>query len=140
VNLQAQLHQQELRHNQELAIALRGINRNTRQIGAVAQQLANPLNHPQQPENSNGSVGSRLPSTFHSTANNEHPSAPPAPVLVPVWPNPVEGIHHPEVNLVAHQADPQEDPSFFKIISQVFNEMQFFVNFAHVCSHFHMAK
>jgi Skp family chaperone for outer membrane proteins len=46
-NLQAQLHQQELQHNQELAIAIRGINRNTGQIGAVAQQLENPINHPQ---------------------------------------------------------------------------------------------
>jgi hypothetical protein len=45
-NLQAQLHQQELWHNQELAITLRGINKNTRKIGAVAQQLENPLNHP----------------------------------------------------------------------------------------------
>jgi hypothetical protein len=45
MNLQTQLHQQELRHNQELEIALRGINRNTRKIGEVAQQLANPPIH-----------------------------------------------------------------------------------------------
>jgi len=64
--------------------------------------------------NYNDSVGSRLPSTFHSTARNEHPLAPPAPMLVPVWKNPAEGIHHPEANPVANPTDPQEDPTFFQ--------------------------
>jgi hypothetical protein len=38
-DLQSQLQQQEIRHNQELAIVLRGVNRNTRQIGVVTQRL-----------------------------------------------------------------------------------------------------
>jgi hypothetical protein len=114
VNLQGQLHQQELRHNQELAIALRGININTRQIGEMTQQLVNPLNHPQHPVNSNDSVGSRLPSTFHSVASNEHFLAPPVPALVPVSPNPAKGIHHPEANPTAYPANPQEDPTVFQ--------------------------
>ena len=46
-SLQAQLHQQEHWHDHELAIALRGININTRKIIAVAQKLENHLNHPQ---------------------------------------------------------------------------------------------
>jgi hypothetical protein len=112
-NLQGQLHQQELRHNQELAIALCGINRNTRKIGEMAQQMVNPLNHPQHPVNSNDSVGSRLPSTFHSAASNEHPLVPPAPAMVPVWPNPGEGIHHPDANPTTYPTNLQEDPTTF---------------------------
>lgn len=41
-SMQTQLHQRETHHNQELTIVLRGINRNTRQLGVVTQQLANP--------------------------------------------------------------------------------------------------
>jgi hypothetical protein len=83
-NFQGQFHWQKLRDNQELAIALRGINKNTRQIGEMAQQLVNPLNHPQHPVNSNESVGSGLPSTFHSVVRNEDHLAPHEPPLVPV--------------------------------------------------------
>jgi hypothetical protein len=88
-SLQTQLHQQETRHNQELAIALRGININTRQLGVVTQQLANP----QQPENYVGSGESRLPSTFHSTTNNDHHSTPSAPGHA--------DLHHAEANPAA---------------------------------------
>ena len=113
-NLQGQLHQQELHHNQELAIELRGINKNTRQIRAVTQQLLNPLNHPQHPVNSNDSVGSRLPSTLHSTSSNEHPLAPPAPAFVTVWSNLAKGIHHPEANPTTYPTNLQEDPTVFQ--------------------------
>jgi hypothetical protein len=58
---------------------------NTRQIGVITQQLANPPIHPQQPEISNGSGESRLLSTFHSTVSNDPPSTPPAPALALVW-------------------------------------------------------
>jgi hypothetical protein len=89
---------QELRHNQELAIVLCAINMNTRQIGEMAQQMVNLLNRPQHPVNSNDSVGSRIPSTFHSTASNEHPRGPPTLAMVLVWPNPGEGIQHIDAN------------------------------------------
>jgi hypothetical protein len=72
-NLQGQLHQQELRNNQELAIALHWINKNTRHIGEMAQQIGNPFDRPQHPTNSNESAGSRLSSTFHFATRNEHP-------------------------------------------------------------------
>jgi hypothetical protein len=65
--IQSQLQQQEIWHNQELAIVLRGVNRNTRQIGVVTQRLGNP----QQPAHSVGTDESRLPSTFHSAASND---------------------------------------------------------------------
>jgi hypothetical protein len=107
-NLQAQLHQRELRHNQELAIALRGINMNTRQIGVITQQLANPPIDPQQPEISNGSDESRLSSTFQSTASNDPPSAPLALALSPVRTILDAHIHQSEVNSAAQQAEPQD--------------------------------
>jgi len=92
-SLQTQLHQQETHHSQELVIALRGINKNTRQLGVVTQQLENP----QQPENSVGSIESRIPSTFHSTSNNEHYSAPSASRHV--------DLHHAEANPTTRQAE-----------------------------------
>jgi hypothetical protein len=98
--LQTQLHQQETHHNQELAIALRGINRNTRQLGVVTQQLANP----QQPKNFVGSGESRLPSTFHSIASNDHHSVPSAPGHA--------DLHHAEANPTVRQVEQQEDPEF----------------------------
>jgi hypothetical protein len=61
------MQQQEIRHNQELTIFLRGVNRNTRQIGVVTQRLGNP----QQPAHFVGTDESRLPSTFHSAASND---------------------------------------------------------------------
>jgi hypothetical protein len=71
----------------------------------MEQKLVNPLNHPQHPVNSNNSVGSRIPLNFHSVASNEHPSTPPSPALVPVWLNPVEEIHHLEVDPTAYLAN-----------------------------------
>jgi hypothetical protein len=70
-NLQNQLQLQEHRHNQELAIVLHGVNHNTRHIGVLSQHVGNPLGHPQHPVNSNESIDSRLPSTFHSEVGNE---------------------------------------------------------------------
>jgi hypothetical protein len=109
--LQTQLQQQEIRHNQELVIVLRGVNRNTRQLGVVTQQLGNP----QQPTNSVGTDESRLPSSFHSVASNDH-HAPTAPGFA--------GRHYAEenpdrhyaeenpaeVNLEARPTEQQEDP------------------------------
>jgi len=73
--LQTQLQQQEILHNQELAIVLRGVNRNTRQLGVVTQQLENP----QQPANSARTSESRIPSSFHSISSNDHHSVPSDP-------------------------------------------------------------
>jgi hypothetical protein len=70
-NLQNQLQLQEHRHNQELTIALCGVNINTRNIGVLSQHLGNPLGCPQHLANSNESINSRLPSTFHSEAGYE---------------------------------------------------------------------
>ena len=80
----------------------------------MAQQIVNLLNRPQQPVNSNDSVGLRIPSTFHSTKSNEHPLVPSTPVMVLVWPNPGEGIHHPESNPTTYPANLQEDPTTFQ--------------------------
>jgi hypothetical protein len=77
----------------------------------MAQQM---VNRPQHPTFSNDSVGSRLPSTFHSATSNEHPLVPPAPPMVPVWPNPGEGIHHPDANPTAYPTNFQEDPTTFQ--------------------------
>jgi hypothetical protein len=97
-SLQAQLHQQETQHKQELEISLRGINKNTRKLRVVTQQLENP----QQPKNSIGFGESQIPSTFHSSANNDHPSSPSAPGHV--------DFHHAEVNPTMSQVEQQEDP------------------------------
>jgi hypothetical protein len=94
-NLQGQLRQQELGHHQDLAVALCEINRNTTHIEEMAQQMGNPFDHPQHPVNSNESIGSRLPSTFQSTASNEHPLVPPASPMAPAWSNPGEGNQQP---------------------------------------------
>jgi hypothetical protein len=104
-NLQGQLHQQEFRHNQELAVALCGINRNTRHIGELTQQMGNPLDHPQHPTNSNESTDSRLPSTFHSATSNDHPLVPPASPMAPARSNPGEGNQQPEANPTIFQDD-----------------------------------
>jgi hypothetical protein len=82
-NLQNQLQSQERRHNQELVIVLRGVNRNTRHIILLSQQLGNPLGRPQHPANSIESIDSRLPSTFHSEAANEQNQAPLDPMPAP---------------------------------------------------------
>ena len=42
VNIQSQMQQQEIKHNQELEIVLRGVNRNSRKMGALTQRLGNP--------------------------------------------------------------------------------------------------
>ena len=104
-SLQTQLHQQETRHNQELTITLRRINRNTRQLRVVTQQLANP----QQLDNFVGSRESWLPSTFHLTASNDHHSTPSAPGHA--------NLHHAEANPAeanpaVRQGKQQEDPEF----------------------------
>jgi hypothetical protein len=104
-NLQGQLHQQEFRHNQELAIALHGINGNTRHIGDLNQQMGNPLDRPQHPANSNESSGSRLPSTFHSAASKDHPLVPLASPMAPARSNPREGHQQPEANPAIFQDD-----------------------------------
>jgi len=72
--VQNQMQQLETRNNQELSIALRGINRNMRQIGEITQRLGNP----QQQARSVGTDESWLPSTFYSAASNDQhiPMAP----------------------------------------------------------------
>jgi len=40
--MQTQMQQVEIKHNQELTIVLKGFNHNTRQIGEVTQRLGNP--------------------------------------------------------------------------------------------------
>jgi hypothetical protein len=76
--------------------------------------MVNPLKCSQHPMNSNDSIGSRLPSTFHSEASNEHPLVPPSPRMVPVWPNLEEGIHHPDANPTTYPKNLQEDPITFQ--------------------------
>jgi len=95
--LQTQLRQQEIRHNQELVIFLRGVNRNTRQLGVVTQQLENP----QQPANSDGTGESRLLSYFHSTVNKDHHA-------VPTYPG-FADCHYVEENLDHHYTE--ENPT-----------------------------
>jgi hypothetical protein len=74
VEMQCQMQRMEFRHNQELAIAMRGINHNTRQIEELNQRPANP----QHPPRSAGTDESWIPSTSHSVANsNQHVSIPP---------------------------------------------------------------
>jgi hypothetical protein len=106
--LQTQLQQQEIRHNQELAIVLRGVNRNTRQLGVVTQQLENP----QQPANSAGTGESRLPSSFHSIASNDHHSVPSDPGYADRHyaeeNRPSRGEPNPEARQAEHQEDPEQ--------------------------------
>jgi hypothetical protein len=72
--VQNQMQRLEHRHNQELVIVLRGVNRNMRQIGELNQRPGN-LQHPAR---SAGTDESWIPSTFHSVANNDQhvPMAP----------------------------------------------------------------
>jgi hypothetical protein len=65
--MQQQMQRMEFRHNQELAIAMRGLNRNTRQIEELNQWPGN-LQHSPRPA---GTDESWIPSTFHSVANND---------------------------------------------------------------------
>ena len=56
----------EHRHNQELAIVLRGVNQNTRLLEELNQRP------PQHVIHSTGTDESWIPSTFHSVASNQH--------------------------------------------------------------------
>ena len=67
VEIQNQMQQLETRHNQELIIVPKGVNRNMRQIGEITHRLGNP----QQQVRSAGTYESRLPSTFHLAASND---------------------------------------------------------------------
>jgi hypothetical protein len=98
--------------NQELNIALMGISRNTRKIGVVSKQLKNPPIHNQQPEKSIVSGESRIPSTFHSNANNDHPPSPPVLGLAIVRPILVANIHQPEENSTTQQVEPEKEMKY----------------------------
>jgi hypothetical protein len=107
-------------------IVLRGVNQNTRQIGVVTQRLENP----QQPAHSVGTDESRLPSTFHSAASNDH-HVPIAPGFADRYQaeenldrqfaeeNPAEA--NPEARL----ADQQEEPGSFITSKQSFMKCKF---------------
>jgi hypothetical protein len=111
-NLQNQLQTQEHMHNQELMIILRGVNRNTRHISLLRQQLGNPLGRPQHPAISIESVESRLPSTFHSEAANEQNQAPPDPTPAPTMHNPEDRIQPPTTIQATFQADAEATNNF----------------------------
>jgi hypothetical protein len=72
--VQNQMQRLELRHNQELAIVLRGVNRNMRQIRELNQRPGNPQQHAR----SAGTDESWIPSSIHSVASNDQhvPMAP----------------------------------------------------------------
>jgi hypothetical protein len=67
VEMQQKMKRMEFRHNQELAIAIRCLNHNTRQIEELNQWPDN-LQHSPRPANTDESW---IPSTFHSVASND---------------------------------------------------------------------
>jgi hypothetical protein len=88
-----------------LAIVLRGVNRNTRQIGAVTQRLGNP----QQQAHSAGTDESRLPSTFHSAASNDQ-HVPMAPGFSDrVWAEENQAQHYAEAHQTEENPATQQD-------------------------------
>jgi hypothetical protein len=103
--MQQQMQRMEFRHNQELAIAMRGINRNTRQI----EELNQRPNNLQHPPHSAGTDESWIPSTFHSVAsNNQHVSIPPG-FMDLAWDGEVQAQQQGDAAQAEENSAPQRD-------------------------------
>ena len=103
--MQWKMQRMEFKHNQELAIAMRGINRNTRQIEELYQWHANP----QHPPCLAGTDESWIPSTSHSVASsNQHVSIPPGFTDL-AWDGVAQAQQHEDATQVEENRAPQRD-------------------------------
>jgi hypothetical protein len=105
VEMQQQMQRMEFRHNQELAIAMRGINRNTRQIEELNQRPANP----QHPPRSAGTDESWIPSTSTRwPTTNQHVSIPPGFTDL-AWDGEAQAQQHEDATQAEENRAPQRD-------------------------------